>query len=180
MCLNRPFVFSMVLEHSPGWIINSSRKEWILKAIKIKDLEFLQLLNKTIRPFIKTTEYFEAAAGVENNIPIMQYLLSLDCPFDHLQTLLSAAKNGALNNIKWLETKGFPLGNRRLLVAASGKENNIPMMEYLTSFFCGVRPRLQFDVAIRSCAFNNIKWMLKKDSNLTRILLASLSSTVPP
>ena len=58
-------------------------EKWILYAIETKDLEFLRILTQTIDPFIQTSEYLECAAGVEDNIPVIEYLMSLrHCPID--------------------------------------------------------------------------------------------------
>ena len=64
------------MEHSPGWIIDGSRRKWIFYAIETKDLELLRILTQTIVPFIQTTDYLECAAGIENNIPVIEYLAS--------------------------------------------------------------------------------------------------------
>ena len=39
---------------------------------------------------------FEMAAGVENNIEMMEYLMAHNCPISHLDTSKSAAETGAL------------------------------------------------------------------------------------
>ena len=35
--LNLELILKMIMEHSPGWIIDESRKQWILYAIETKD-----------------------------------------------------------------------------------------------------------------------------------------------
>ena len=85
--LNLHLILSLVMEHSPGWIIDGSRKQWILYAIETKDLRFLRILTQTVDPFINTCEYLEFAAGVENNFHDIEYLMSLNCPIDQLKVL---------------------------------------------------------------------------------------------
>ena len=71
-------VLSLILEHCPPWFIEETRKECIKDAILSRNLTFLQLLTKTVEPFIlDATEYLELAVGVESNFPVIQYLISL-------------------------------------------------------------------------------------------------------
>ena len=41
---NLELILKMIMEHSPGWIIDKSRKQWILYAIETKDLNFVRIL----------------------------------------------------------------------------------------------------------------------------------------
>ena len=61
---------------------------------------------------------FSSAAGAEDNIEIMEYLKSHSCPTGHLTTSRSAAKNGALNNLKWLLKNGFSMKDRSIFYSA--------------------------------------------------------------
>ena len=133
--VNLQLILSLIMEHSPGWIIDETRKECIKDAIETKDLNFLRILAQTIDPFINTSEYLELAAGIEDNIPVMTYLFSLNCPIDQVKVLISAAKNKALNNLKFLyDEKRFPIDdNYRVFNAAAGAEDNIKILEYLTT-----------------------------------------------
>ena len=161
--LNLQLILSLILEHCPGWIIGKDRKVWILYAIETKDLEFLRILAQTIDPFIQTSEYLELAAGVENNIPVIEYLMSLNCPIDQSKVLISAAKNKALNNLKFFhEKKQFPIDdNYRVFSSAAGIENNIEMMEYLKSHNCPISHLNTSRSAAENGALNNLKWLLK-------------------
>ena len=104
-------LLSVILEHCPTWIIDKSRKEWIKDAIVKRNLTFLQLLTRTVEPFIlDATEYLELAVGVESNFPVIQYLISLNQPFLEFEILKSAVKNKSLKNLKFLQKKmGFEI-----------------------------------------------------------------------
>ena len=159
--INRKFILSLVLEHCPGWIIDPTRRECVLDAIKSKNLTFLRLLMETIEPFLyNRAGYLQMAAGVENNIPIMKYLISLDCPINTLETLVSAAKGKALCNLKWLVKNGFRLDDSKIFKSATEIEDNIPVMEYLVSLNCPTS--VTCCSAARKGALKNIKWLAKK------------------
>ena len=160
--LNGHLLLSLVLEHSPGWIIDESRKEWILEAIKTRDFNFLRLLVETIQPFDQAAGCIEAAAGIENNGRIMEYLVSRDYPIDHFKTMFSAVENRALNNLKLLATNGFPIENTYVFHRAASTENNIPILEYLLPLDRDSSQRLRpLYYVVRSGAVNNMKWLLK-------------------
>ena len=159
--LNLQLIFFLILEHSPGWIIDESRRQWILYAIETKDLAFLRILSQTVVPFINTCEYLEFAAGIEDNIPVMEYLLSFNFPVDELKVLKSAVEKKALKNLKFLhEKKRFCIDdNYHLFIGAAGTEDNIEVMEYLKSHHC---PIVHLDTsrsAARHGALNNLKWL---------------------
>lgn len=65
-------------------------------------------------PIDKSHGVFDAAASREDNIPLMEYLLSINCPLSHSTTPCSAAKNGALNNSKWLLENKIPMEHEEL------------------------------------------------------------------
>ena len=46
--MNLQLILSLILEHSPGWIIDGSRKQWILYAIETKDLNFYEFYLKLL------------------------------------------------------------------------------------------------------------------------------------
>ena len=73
-------------------------KKCIIDAIEMKHLEFLRILTQTVDPFINTCEYLELAVGIEDNIPVIEYLLSLNSPVDQLKVLFSAVEKKALKN----------------------------------------------------------------------------------
>ena len=176
---NLELILELTMEHSPGWIIDETRKECIKKAIETKDLNFLRILTQTIDPFVNTSEYLELAAGVENNIPVIQYLMSLNCPVDHLEVLISAVENKALKNLKFfLQEMKFPIDNYHLFIAAAGAKDNIEMMEYLKSHSC---PMVHLDTSISAAkhgALNNLKWLFDNGCSMddSDIFEASLGS----
>ena len=159
---SRQLILELTLEHSPGWIIDETRKKCILYAIQTKDLNFLRILTQTIHPFINTCEYLECAAGIENNIPVIKYLLSLNCPVDQLKVLLSAVENTAFNNLKFFHEKmEFPIDdNYQLFSSAAGAEDNIPILEYLMSLNCPTVHLYTSRSVARNGAVNNSKWLL--------------------
>ena len=63
-------------------------------------MRFKRILTQTVHPVRQNSEYLELTAGLESNLPILKYLVSLNCPVDQLKALISAAKNEAFNN--WL------------------------------------------------------------------------------
>ena len=143
------------MEHCPGWIIDKDRKKWILNAIETKDLEFLRILAPTVHPFINTSEYLECAVGIEDNIPVIEYLVSLNCPVHQLKVLNSAVEKKAFNNLKFFhENMEFPIDDNYRVF-------NIEMMEYLKSHSCPIRPFDSSKSAARHGALNNLKWLLK-------------------
>ena len=157
--LNLHLIMELMFEHSPGWIIDGSRRKLILYAIETKDLEFLRILTPTVDPFINTSEYIEFAASIENNIPIIEYLVLLNCPMDQLKVLISAVEKKALKNLKFFHEKmEFPIDdNYRVFSSAASIENNIEMMEYLVSHNCPISNL----ATSKSAAENNLKWLLK-------------------
>ena len=90
--VNLELILKLLIEHSPGWIIDGSRRKCILYAIETKDLAFLRILSQTIDPFINTCEYLKFAVGIENNFHVIEYLLSLNCPVDQVEVLISAVE----------------------------------------------------------------------------------------
>ena len=166
--MNGHLVLFLVLEHSSGQSIDKSRKEWIRSAIQTRNLNFLRILNETTRPFItQAKEFLELAAGIENNMPIMQYLISLNCLIDPFKAMLSAVKNKAFNNLQWLERNGFPIENSfRLIEMAAGTENNIPMIKYLISKKCPISHFYTLQSASKNGALNNLKWLLKNEISI--------------
>ena len=156
--LNLELVLKMIMEHCPGWIIDGSRKQWILYAIRTKDLAFLRILAQTVRPFINTFEYLELAVGIDDNRPVIEYLMSLNCPVDQLKVLTSAVEKKALKNLEFLHEKmEFPVDNYNLFSSAAGTEDNIEIMEYLMSHKCPINHFFTSE----SAALNNLKWLLK-------------------
>ena len=128
--LNLELVLKLIMEHCPGWIIDGSRKQWILYAIQTKDLAFLRILAQTVRPFINTFEYLELAVGIDDNRPVIEYLMSLNYPVDQLKFLTLAVENKALKNLKFLHEKmEFPVDNYKLFISAARIESNIDIME---------------------------------------------------
>ena len=103
-------------------------------------------------------------ASIENNAPILKYLLSLKCPIDQSKVLISAVKNKAFNNLKFLHEKmKFSIDdNYQVFNAAASIEDNIPMMEYLVSHNCPTGHLLTSKSAAENGALNNLKWLLKK------------------
>ena len=145
------------MEHSPGWILDETRKECIKDAIKKKDL------TQTVDPFIKTCEYLEFAAGIENNFHVIEYLMSFNYPVDHFEILFSAVEKKALKNLKFLhEKKHFPIDdNHNLFNAAASIDNNFEIMEYLKSHNCPIIHSNASGSAAEKGALNNLKWLLK-------------------
>ena len=94
--LNLESVLKLILEPCPGWIIDKSRRQWILYAIETRDLNFLRILTQTmgqtVDPSINISKYLEFAAGIENNFRVIKYLLSLDCPINQIKVLKSAVE----------------------------------------------------------------------------------------
>ena len=162
--LNLELILKMIMEHCPGWIIDGSRKQWILYAIETKDLEFLRILAQTVHPFINTCEYLELAVGIEDNIPVIEYLLALNSPVDELKVLTSAVEKKAFLNLKFFhQKKRFPIDdNYRVFSSAAGTEDNIEIMEYLKSRNCPISHFITSKSAAENGAFNNLKWLLKK------------------
>ena len=161
--VNLQLILSLIMERSPGWIINKSRSKWILYAIETKDLNFLRILTQTIDPFITTCEYLQFAASVENNIPVIEYLLSLmHCPIDQLKVLISAVEKKAFENLKFFHEKmEFPIDdNYKLFSSAAGIKNNIEIMEYLKSHNCPTGHLTTSLSAAENGALNNLKWLL--------------------
>ena len=148
------------MEHCPGWIIDGSRKKWIFYAIETKDLEFLRILTQTIDPFINTSEYLEFAASIENNSPVIEYLLTLKCPIRQVKVLISAVEKKAFKNLKFLHEKmEFPVDdNYQVLNAAADAEDNIPILEYLMLHDCPFTP---LKSAAKNDTLNNLKWLLE-------------------
>ena len=160
--LNLQLILSLILERCPGWIIEGSRKQWVLYAIRTKDLEFLRILTQTVDPFINTSEYLVFAAGIENNFHVIEYLLSLNCPIDHLKVLSSAVEKKALNNLKFFHEKmDFPIDNYNLFSSAAGVKDNIPILKYLKSHNCPISHLTTSNSAAENGALNNLKWLLK-------------------
>ena len=74
-----------------------------MKKKSFKNLKFLQ--KKMGFEITDNYHLFEFASGTEDNIRIMEYLISMNCPINRSKTVISAAENGALNNLKWLHGK---------------------------------------------------------------------------
>ena len=171
-------IVSLILEHAPGWIIDGSRRKCIQYAITEKDVEFLMLLTQTTVPFLHSADYLELAAGIENNIPIMEFLIASSCPIDHLQTLTSAIKNRALNNLKWLVKHGFHLDNPRFVEIAASIEDNIPILEYLVAKKCPVNLISTLVPAAKKGALNNLIWFKNRGFPIdnSKIFAAAIDS----
>ena len=161
--VNLELILKMIMEHSPGWIIDKTRKKCIKDAIETKNLAFLRILAQTIEPFIKTSEYLEFAAGVENNFHVIEYLLSLNFPIDQLKVLSSAVEKKAFESLKFLhEKKRFAIDdNYKLFSYAAGIENNIEIMEYLKSHNCPISLFATSNAVAKNDNLNNLKWLLK-------------------
>ena len=164
--VNLQLILSLIMEHSPDWILNESRQEWIWYAIETKDLAFLRILTQTIDPFIPTSELLKFAAGIEDNLPILKYLVSLNCPvepLDRLKALTSAVGKKAFENLKFLHEKmEFPIDdNCRVFSSAAGIEDNIEIMEYLVSHNCPTDYLITSKSAAENGALNNLKWLLE-------------------
>ena len=129
----------------------------------MRNLKFLQLLTRTVEPFIiDATEYLECAARIENNVPVIEYLLSLNCPVDQLKVLKSAVENKSLQNLKFFHQQmEFPIDNYNLFSTAAGTEDNILIMEYLKSHNCPTGHFQTSETAAENSALNNLKWLLK-------------------
>ena len=170
--LNLELMLSLILEHCPPWIIDKSRRKWIFYAIQTRDLNFLRILSQTIDRFIQTSEYLELAASVENNIPVIEYLLSLNCPVDELKVLISAVEKKALKNLNFFHEKmEFPIDeNYKLFKAAASIEDNIEMMEFLVSYNCPIDHLTTSMSAAENGALNNLKWFLKNGFPMENLL----------
>ena len=106
-------------------------------------MAFLRILTQTIHPFIQTLEYWEVAVSIENNIPIIDYLLSFNCIIDQVKVFKvfkSAVEKKAFKNLKFLhEKKRFPIDdNYHLFSSAVGIENNIDILKYLVLHNCPI------------------------------------------
>ena len=176
--LNLDLILKMLIEHSPGWIIDGSRKVWILYAIETKDLAFLRILTRTVDPFIKTSEYLEFAVGIENNIQVIEYLSSLNFPIDQLKVLKSAVEKKAFENLKFLhEKKRFPIDdNYKLFSSAAGIEDNISILEYLKLHNCPISHLTTSKSVAKKGALNNLKWLWENGLFMILILTIYLTS----
>ena len=181
--LNLELVLRLIFEHCPGWIIDGSRKQWILYAIRTKDLAFLRVLAQTVRPFINKFEYLELAVGIDDNIPVVEHLLSLNYPVGQLKVLTLAVEKKALKNLKILHEKmEFPVDNYNLFSSAAGTEDNIEIMEYLLLHKCPTS-HFTLESAAKNGALNNLVWLLKNgfsmdDRNIFKAAIRSESLEV--
>ena len=161
--MNGHTLLSVILEHCPPWIIEESRKIWIKDAIETRNLTYLQLLTRTVEPFIiDATEYLECAARIENNRSVIEYLLSLNCFVYELNVLKSAVKIKSLPNLGYFHQQAaFPIDDHLFSIAAE-TEDNIPIMEYLMSHNCPIIHLITSIFAAKNGALNNLEWLLKK------------------
>ena len=177
--VNLELILKLILEHSPGWIIDETRQEWILCAIETRDLAFLRILTQTIEPFINC-EYLEFAVGIENNFRVIEYLMSLNFPIDQLKVLTSAVENKAFNNLKFLyQQMEFPIDdNYNLFSYAAFMEDNIDILEYLKLHHCPISHLDATRTAAENGALNNLKWLLENGFSMEdiRIFEAAIAS----
>ena len=80
----------------------------LISAVQKKALKNLKFLHEKKRfPIDDNYHLFDAAACIENNIPMMEFLVSHNCPISRLTMSKVAAQNVALNNMKWLLKNGI-------------------------------------------------------------------------
>lgn len=71
---------------------------------------------------------------MENNISVINYLVSLDLTANFTDVLISAVENHALKNLKWLFEYGFPvIDYDQLFDAALATHKSIRTIKYLLS-----------------------------------------------
>ena len=113
-------------------------------------------------------------------IDILEYLKLHNCPISHLDATISAAKSGALNNLKWLLENGFSMEDIRIFEAAIAngsleilkwlKRNKCPIDGATVATFTryekeqGVTMSSQqvFVGAAKRGCLDTLKWLLKK------------------
>ena len=103
----------------------------ILAAVKSKSLNHLQWLERNGFPLTESHRLIEMAARTENNIPMIEYLISQNCPISHYCTLQSAAAYGALNNLKWLLKNGISIDVPSVFKEAISRRAPLDMKKWL-------------------------------------------------
>ena len=83
---------------------------------------------------------FQFATGTEDNIPLMEYLISMNCAIDRSKTVIYAAENGAVNNLKWLDGQnGFTIDNDIFHPAIDS--GSLELLKWIDANGCKIPPR---------------------------------------
>ena len=149
-------LLKLILEHPPGWIIDESRREWILDAIRLRDLDFLRILTETVDPFLHSTECVELAAGIENNVAVIDYLVSLDCPIHHSKTFIAAIKNRNFKNMNWMLKNGFSFDDCRIFEAAANN-GSLDVLKWFKRNGCWFTTKMKSTG--ENCSIETLEWL---------------------
>lgn len=160
--------------------IDTYNSKLVYLAVENGAVENLKWLLRKGFSIEDNDQIIRVAARKENNIPMLEYLVSSNCSIHHTNTLIDAVENEALENLKWFLKEGFPFDNYRIFEAAieSGsldimkwlKNNNCRMYrggsnwcnwDKMTRNTCSERYASVFIAAARQGSLDNMKWLFK-------------------